>query len=65
MAYEECGECGHYHAYHDGDGGRPCRAFVDTTPDLKCACPGWKEPKAAAPVESKPWGWERDDLQGE
>lgn len=50
---EECGACSHSPAYHDGDGGRPCRAFTDATDDLKCACKGWQKstPPAPAPVE--------------
>lgn len=64
-AYAECGVCRHYPAQHDGQRGRPCRAWVPDNDDSYCACPGWQEPKTAAPVEAKPWGWERKDLQGD
>lgn len=55
VRYNECINCNHYPAYHDGDGGRICRAFVDHTPDLKCSCNGWGE---------KPYG-ERNDEERE
>ncbi len=42
---EECANCKHYPAYHDGDGGRPCRAWDPDVDDSKCACPGWTAPK--------------------
>ena len=65
MNLEECANCGHSKAYHDGDGGRPCRAWDPVQPDYKCACKGWKAKVIAVAVESKPWGWERKDLQGD
>lgn len=57
---EECGACGHSPAYHDGDGGRPCRAFTDQADDLTCACKAWQLPKPKpAPImlddEPNPW----------
>ena len=54
--HEECGGCKHSPAYHDGQGGRPCRAWApddsaDQTTDNFCKCPGWKDkPKPAAPA---------------
>ncbi len=62
--HEECGICKHYPAYHDGDGGRCCRAWNPDKPESKCDCPGWKSKAPPAPVEQKPWGHERADLQG-
>jgi len=61
----QCASCTHSPAYHDGDGGRPCRAWDPDKPDNKCACKGWKDkPAPAAPVtvvvempepEEAPW----------
>lgn len=42
--YDECGACGHYPAYHDGQGGRPCRAWNPDRNDWACACAVWKKP---------------------
>ena len=49
----DCANCNHSRAYHDGDGGRPCRAWApvdsaDQTTDNYCKCPGWKDKPAAA-----------------
>ena len=62
---EWCAVCNHSPAYHDGQGVRPCRAWNPDTTDAKCSCAGWKDKTAPAPVEQKPWGHERADLQGE
>jgi len=45
----ECGSCKHFPAYHDGQRGRPCRAWApddtpDQTTDNYCKCPGWQDP---------------------
>ena len=65
--YSECANCKHYHAYHDGPTVNPCRAWApdDAATTDVCQCPGWKAEVVAAPTESKPWGWERKDLQGD
>lgn len=49
QAYEDCAGCGHSRAYHDGQRGRPCRAWApddspDQTTDNYCKCPKWQEP---------------------
>lgn len=43
-----CAGCNHAPAYHDGDGGRPCRAWNPDEPDHFCACKGWT-PKPPPP----------------
>lgn len=48
--YEECSRCKHYPAYHDGDGGRPCRAWNPDNNDHKCVCVGWKKKPIATTV---------------
>ncbi len=60
--YPECENCKHYLAYHDQPG-TACRAFVDTTPNMKCLCPCWNMKTTVEAVEHKPWGHERKDLQ--
>ena len=59
---EHCANCDHSPAYHDGDGGRPCRAWDPDRPDFKCACKGWEktpapvpQPAAAPEPEEMPW----------
>lgn len=63
----QCANCKHSPAYHDGDGGRPCRAWApdDAATTDVCPCQGWKAKVVAVAEESKPWGWERKDLQGD
>lgn len=44
----KCAGCTHSPAYHDGDGGRPCRAWApdespDQTTDNFCKCKGWQD----------------------
>lgn len=56
IACEECDNCKHSPAYHDGDGGRPCRAWspdesTDQTTDNFCKCPGWK--KTVVKIENR------------
>ena len=41
----DCASCSHSAAYHDGDGGRACRAWNPDEDDNYCACKGWKKPK--------------------
>ncbi|MES2155420.1 MAG: hypothetical protein V4510_09830 [bacterium] len=43
-----CASCGHSPAYHDGVGGRPCRAWDPDRTDGMCSCAFWKAPAAAA-----------------
>ncbi len=61
----DCGDCTHSAAYHDGDGGRICRAWApndEATTDV-CPCKGWVEPKsvplpvAAPSVDADDFGW--------
>ncbi len=52
----ECGACNHYPAYHDGDGGRPCRAWNPDQPDAKCACKGWEAPPPKPEPTTTPAG---------
>lgn len=49
-----CGGCNHSPAYHDGDGGRPCRAWNPDEADTFCACPGWSAPKPPPAPEAAP-----------
>ncbi len=46
----ECGTCRHSPAYHDGAGGRPCRAWNPDEADSFCACAGWTEPEPPPPA---------------
>lgn len=62
-----CASCKHSPAYHDGDGGRPCRAWApdDAATTDVCPCTGWKDPAKPAAVETLPWGHERADFHGD
>lgn len=51
----ECVHCGHSPAYHDGDGGHPCRAWNPDNPDFFCSCLGWKPKPPTAPPEEPAW----------
>ncbi len=43
----DCASCGHSAAYHDGDGGRVCRAWApnDAATTDACPCKGWEQSK--------------------
>lgn len=64
----ECKRCNHYPAYHDGQDGRPCRAWNDQTTDGKCACAGWV-PKPTTPPsilsQTAEPSYQRPDIEGE
>lgn len=59
-----CARCTHSRAYHDIPSG--CYAWNPDQPNYKCACVRWQDPKIdLAPIEQKPGGHERADLQEE
>lgn len=52
----DCADCNHAPAYHDGEGGRTCRAWNPDEVHNMCSCTEWKKgtPVVVKPVEPKP-----------